>query len=85
MVQTIILCIACAIMAAFAICAFLLSYAEKKELKKLENELNERNKVAEKTAEKIAEANKIKADARTGDHSADIKYMADKLHNYANK
>lgn len=30
-----------------------------------------------------AEANQTKADARTGDHSSDLNFMSDKLHEYA--
>ncbi len=40
---------------------------------------------AGKATEITADANKIKADARTGDHSGDVAYMADKLHEYATR
>lgn len=85
MLKTIILIIACVIMGVFAVCAFIMAQAEKKERRKTEKELNEVYEHEAKAAEIITEANKTKADARTGDHSADIKYMADKLHHYANK
>ena len=85
MLKTIILFIVCVLMGIFAICAFLMAQAEKKERRKIQNELNEVKKHEEHAAEIISNANKTKADARTGDHSADIKYMADKLRDYANK
>ena len=85
MLKTIILFIVCVLMGIFAICAFLMAQAEKKERRKIQNELNEVKKHEEHAAEIISNANKTKADARTGDHSADIKYMADKLHDYAQK
>ena len=85
MLTTIILIFACVLMGFFAVCAFLMAQAEKKERRKIQNELNEVKKHEEHAAEIISNANKTKADARTGDHSADIKYMADKLHDYAQK
>ena len=85
MLKTIILFIVCVLMGIFAICAFIMAQAEKKERRKIQNELNEVKKHEEHTAEIISNANKTKADARTGDHSVDIKYMADKLHDYAQK
>ena len=83
MLKTIILFIVCVLMGIFAICAFIMAQAEKKERRKIQNELNEVKKHEEHAAEIISNANKTKADARTGDHSVDIKYMADKLHEYA--
>ena len=85
MLKTIILFIVCVLMGIFAICAFIMAQAEKKERRKIQNELNEVKKHEEHAAEIISNANKTKADARTGDHSVDIKYMADKLRDYANK
>lgn len=41
-------------------------------------------KHADKASEITADANKTKADARTGDHSGDVAFMAGKLHDYAN-
>ena len=85
MLKTIILIFACVLIVILAICAFLMAQAEKKERLKIQKQLNEVYEHEEHTAEIISNANKTKADARTGDHSADIKCMADKLHNYANK
>ena len=85
MVKYILLVIICILSGAFAICAFFMAQGEKKERIKTENKLNEVYKHEEHAAEIISNANKTKADARTGDHSADIEYMADKLHDYANK
>ena len=85
MLKTIILITVCVLMGFFAVCAFIMAQAEKKERRKIQNELNEVKKHEEHAAEIISNANKTKADARTGDHSVDIKYMADKLHDYAQK
>ena len=85
MLKTIILIFVCVLMGILAICAFIMAQAEKKERLKIQKQLDEVYEHEEHAAEIITEANKTKADARTGDHSADIKYMADKLHNYANK
>ena len=85
MLKTIILIFVCVLMGFFAVGAVLVAQAEKKERRKIQNELNEVKKHEEHAAEIISKANKTKADARTGDHSADIKYMADKLHDYAQK
>ena len=85
MLKTIMLFIVCVLMGILAVCAFLMAKVEKKERRKIQNELNEVKKHEEHAAEIISNANKTKADARTGDHSVDIKYMADKLHDYAQK
>lgn len=85
MLKTIILFIVCVLMGIFAVCAFIMAQAEKKERYKIQKQLDEVYEHEEHTAEIISNANKTKADARTGDHSADIKYMADKLHDYAKK
>ena len=85
MLKTIILIFAFVLMCIFAICNFIMAKKKKKERRKIQNELNEVKKHEEHAAEIISNANKTKADARTGDHSVDIKYMADKLHDYAQK
>ena len=85
MLKTIILIFVCVLIGILAVCAFIMAQAEKKERLKIQKQLNEVYEHEEHTAEIISKANKTKADARTGDHSADIKCMADKLHNYANK
>ena len=85
MLKTIILITVCVLMGFFFLFSFLMAQAEKKERRKIQNELNEVKKHEEHAAEIISNANKTKADARTGDHSVDIKYMADKLHDYAQK
>lgn len=43
------------------------------------------NEEAEKAADITTEANETKAGARTGNHERDFNYMADKLHDIANK
>ena len=85
MLKTIILIFACVLMGFFAVCAFIMAQAEKKERYKIQKQLDEVYKHEEHASETISNANKTKADARTGDHSADVKYMADKLHDYAHK
>lgn len=85
MLNTIILIFACVLMGFFAVCAFIMAQAEKKERYKIQKQLNEVYEHEKDAAEIISNANKTKADARTGKHSTDIKYMADKLHDYAKK
>lgn len=85
MIKTIILIIACVLMGIFAVCAFIMAQAEKKERYKIQHQLDEVYEHEEHAAEIISNANKTKADARTGKHSTDIKFMADKLHDYAKK
>lgn len=85
MLKTIILIFVCVLMGFFAVCAFIMAHAEKKERYKIQKQLDEAKKHEEQTADTITEANKTKADARTGDHSSDVNYMAGKLHDYAHK
>ena len=85
MLKTIILSIVCVLMGFFAVCAFIMAQAEKKERYKIQKQLDEVYEHQEHAAEIISNAKKTKADARTGEHSADVKYMADKLHDYAQK
>lgn len=82
MIESILVCLLFIIMAITLINGFFKIKNETKEVKRIEKEMSEN---AEKTADVISDANKTKADARTGDHSADIKYMADKLRDYNNK
>lgn len=85
MIKEIILIGICVIMGILAICAFLMAHSEKKERYRTEKELEEVIGNENKMAEAVTEANRTKSNARTGNHSADIKYMSDKLHDYANK
>ena len=85
MLKTIILFIVCVLMGILAVCAFIMAQAEKKERYKIQKKLDEVYEHEEHAAEIISNANKTKADAPTGDHSADIMYMADKLRDYATK
>lgn len=85
MLKTIILVTVCVLMGFFAVCAFIMAQAEKKERYKIQKQLNEVYEHEKDAAEIISNANKTKADARTGKHSTDIKFMADKLHDYAKK
>ena len=74
--------ILCGIMAVFGIAAFAYACEQSRQRRK-----TEKKNVAEveKINEITTEANKTKADARTGDHERDFNYMADKLHEFANK
>lgn len=67
----------------FAISSFLLAQVYRKEVKTKDKELKEARENAERTAEIITEANKAKADARSGDHKRDLDFMANKLHEYS--
>ncbi len=67
----------------FAVSSFLLAQVYRKEIKTKDKELKEARENAERTAEIITDANKTKADARTGDRMRDLDYMANKLHDYS--
>lgn len=78
-----ILCAVLAILTAVvSIGALIFALRESSKMRKAEQEQKaEENKVNET----ITEANKTKADARTGDHDSDFNFMADVLHDYAKK
>ncbi len=67
------------------IIALFIAQDEKKERRKIENELNEVKEHEQHAVEIITEANQTKEDARTGDHKRDFNFMADKLHDLANR
>ena len=60
--------------------------AERKEAEREKDEIRkERAENAKHTAQTIEQANKDKNEVRTGDHGHDLRTMADKLHDYANR
>lgn len=82
MIKDILLIILIIFMMIFSIGSYIVCLSE---CKKREKENKKAAAQGEVIANEITKANKTKADARTGDHSADIKYMSDKLHDYASK
>ena len=72
----------CIIVAIFGLAAFIFACEQSRDLRKIEKEIEEEER---KKNEITAEANKTKADARTGDHKRDFNYMADKLHDLSKK
>ena len=80
--KTVILIIALVGVSLFGVSAFLLAQVYRKDSKQKEKELKEAQENAERTADIITEANKAKADARSGDHKRDLDFMANKLHEY---
>lgn len=70
------------IVAIFGIAAFIFACEQSKELRKVEKEIEAEER---KKNEIITDAENKKADARTGDHERDLNFMADVLHDYANK
>ena len=57
---------------------------ERKRHEREENKIRQEGAAnAQHTADIITEAEKIKNDANTGNHSDDLHTMADQLHNYA--
>lgn len=72
----------CIIVAIFGLAAFIFACEQSRDLRKIEKEIEEEER---KKNEITAEANKTKADARTGDHERDFNYMADKLHDLSKK
>ena len=70
------------LMVAFGIATFIYAAKTNKEARETE----QRNKAEEnRVNETITEANKTKADARSGNHERDFNYMADQLHELASK
>lgn len=58
---------------------------ERKRHEREENKIRQEGAAnAQHTADIITEAEKIKNDANTGNHSDDLHTMADQLHHYAN-
>ena len=74
--------ILCAIVAVFGIAAFLFVCEQQRQWRKAEKQIKAEEK---KANEIITDAENKKADARTGDHERDFNFMADVLHDYANK
>lgn len=62
-----------------------LNYERSKNERKLTAQAKEAAENEKRKAKIITEANNTKADARTGDHEHDFNYMADKLHEFAQK
>ena len=78
-----VLCIVGSIlMLVFGIGAFWVTIKADRNLKKMKKEIEAEEK---KVNETVTKASNTKADARTGDHERDLNYMADVLHDYANK
>jgi hypothetical protein len=74
--------IVCVIIGLFGLGAFLFACEQNREWRKAEKQIKAEEK---KANEIITDAENKKADARTGDHERDINFMADVLHDYANK
>lgn len=74
--------IICGAVVAFAITAFVVACEQSAEVRRKEKEIKAEEK---KANEIITDAENKKADARTGDHERDLNFMADVLHDYANK
>ena len=75
--------LAFALVATLAIGATALNM-ERKRHEREENKIRQEGAAnAQHTADIITEAEKIKNDANTGNHSDDLHTMADQLHNYA--
>ena len=74
--------ILCGIVAVFGIAAFAFACEQSRQWRKTEKKIEAEE---EKTNEIIAEASNTKAGARTGVPEHDIKYMGDKLHEFAQK
>lgn len=82
----------CVFLTLFAIFAFYVACKEKQERKEIEKEkaeIEQAKKESEENAKRkeqaTIQANETKANARTGNHSDDLNFMANKLHEYANK
>ena len=74
--------IICGAVVAFAITAFVVACEQSRQWRKTEKKIEAEES---KANEIITDAENKKADARTGDHERDLNFMADVLHDYANK
>lgn len=89
MTTIVLLCIVAVLVAAFVMESRTLAKMDKEKAEAVQKaadaskQAEEVKEHADKLAEITAEANQVKADARTGDHSGDVAYMAGKLHDYA--
>lgn len=76
--------LAVAFMAVVAIGGAYLNAERKRYEKHIADLKKEGEENAQKAANAITEADKIKENANTGNHTDDMHTMADQLHNYAN-
>ena len=75
--------LAAAIVAILAVGATYLNYERRRYERKLTEQAKETAENEKRKADIITEAEKIKQDANTGNHSNDLHTMADQLHHYA--
>lgn len=73
-----------ALFGVLAVGGMFLNYERKQHRRETEQLKKEGAENAQRTADIITEAEKIKNDANTGNHTDDMHTMADQLHNYAN-
>ncbi len=71
--------------AVLAIGSFLINHERKQHEREIEKLKQQGAENAQNTADIIAEANDIKNNANTGNHSNDLHTMASQLHDYANR
>ena len=72
-----------ALFGVLAVGGMFLNYERKQHRRETEQLKKEGAENAQHTADTITEAEKIKNDANTGNHSNDLHTMANQLHNYA--
>lgn len=75
--------LAIALFGVLAVGGMFLNYERKEHQREKERIRKEGAENAQHTADIITEAEKIKQEANTGNHSNDLHAMADQLHNYA--
>ena len=85
MINSIISILAIIFFGLFAAGSCYAAFKEHAARKQAEKDLREIKENAENMADIITEANKTKADAHSGNHDNDFLYIANKLHDYANK
>ena len=76
--------LAIALFGVLSVGGMFLNYEREKHRRETEQLKKEGEENAQRTADIITEAEKIKNDANTGNHSNDLHTMADQLHYYAN-
>ena len=73
------------IVAIFGVGATYLNYERRKYERKLTEQARETAENEKRKADIITKAERDKSEVRTGDRAHDLRTMADKLHEYANK
>lgn len=82
--MTVLVCI-CVVLALVAACAVYMANSYRKQKNEAVEEKEQAQEIAKDVQKKLTDANNVKAEVRTGNHSNDLSNMAGKLHEYAHR